>query len=159
MHKLIPLVALLAAPASAQDTVAWQISGQGQGCVLSGEQSGVGTLSLQYDAATQVVTLTSTNQVETPLPSSGTIDWTMVFLDNGREKFDDQWDVRRFTFSRDGNAVRFTTRFSGKANVDQFFGDLANSRKIGFLKKRDVVIAYDLAGIAGSISGLRDCAA
>ena len=115
-------------------------------------------LSVSYDGAE--VTLTSTNTLESELPASGKVDLALVFLDNGNGDiaYDDGWGSREFAYAREGDAWRFSTRFTGERNARQILTDLASSRTIGLLQRRQTVVAYDLADISRSVARLRDCA-
>lgn len=160
MHRLIPLLALVAAPALAQDS-AWPVKADGRACTATQAvvNSGSGPLTVTYDARREEVTLVSSARVESPLPSSGAMDLMLVFLDNGTNKFDDQWGPRRVTYARSGELVNFTTAFAGTHNVNQIFADLSSSRRIGFLKDKEPVLDHPLAGIGPALAQLKDCAA
>src|SRR4051794_4273651 len=99
MHKLAVLLTLLAVPVMAQDQSTWSVEAQGRVCTATQATftSGSGRLSVTYDAARREVILTSADRVESPLPDTGAMDLVVVFLDNGRTKFDDQWGLRHFT--------------------------------------------------------------
>lgn len=164
MKMLLPLAVLVAVPAHAQDakvfhaSETWPVHVSGRACTLVQAMPAAGsTLSVSYDGAE--VILTSTNELEEPLPSSGEVDLKIVFLDNGDLDFDDGWGSREFTYDADAGQYRFSTRFAGEKNVRQILSDLAGSKTIGLLQGSDVVVDYALAGIAGSIARLRDCAA
>jgi hypothetical protein len=163
MRKLVPLLALVAVPAAGQNAPVWQVDAIGRACTavqpIADAESG--RLSVTYDASRQEVLLTSANRVQAELPPNGTIDLNLVFLDNGREKYDDQWAKRRFTYVRDGDQTRFTTRFAGRENVSQILGDLGRSKRIGFLQKSggNPMMAYFLDGLAPALDRLKECAA
>ena len=169
MKSLLPLfaVALSAAPAYSQGTPGqegiWPVESAGDTCAMSQAFSdtdfGRHTLAISYDASRQEVSLTTINAPADELPESGELMWRIVFLDNGRESYDDAWGARRFTYVRDGEAYRFTARFAGEKNVRQILADLAASRGVGFMERGKVVTAFDLAGAARSIGRLRSCAA
>jgi hypothetical protein len=125
---------------------------------FSHPEFGSTTLEVNYDASRQLVTLATTNSVQTPLPGSGSISWLIVFLDNEGEKFDDAWGSRQLTFKQDGEAYRFTTGFSGERNVRQILADLSASRSLGFMDKGKLVVAYDLNGARTAVSRLSTCA-
>ena len=169
MKTLLPLlaVALWAVPAYAQGGPGqpgiWPVQAAGETCTISQSFAdpdfGNHTLAISYDASRQEVSLTTTNAAASELPDSGELRWNIVFLDNGDEKHDDAWGGRSFSYTRDGEAYRFSTRFAGERNVRQILADLAASRSIGFLERGEVVTAYDLAGAGRSIARLRACAA
>lgn len=162
MHKLIPLLALAtAAPALAQSSAMWPVNAEGRACTASqpGATAESGRLSITYDAAAPEVTLTSINQVESPLPARGVVNLALVFVDNGNEPYDEGWGFRRVAFARRGDAVEFSTRFTGERNVKQVLADLAHSRRVGFVQHGEPVIAYILDGIGPALDALRSCAA
>ena len=163
MHKLVPLLALIAVPAAAQTSPIWSVSAAGRTCtaVQPAVDAESGRLSVTYDAAREEVVLTSANRAQSALPASGTIDLNLVFLDNGREKYDDQWAKRRFTYVRNGDETHFSTRFAGKDNVRQILSDLGSSKRIGFLQQSggNPMMAYFLDGLAPAIAQLKECAA
>lgn len=163
MNQLAALLALAAVPAAAQVSAPWPVAAEGRACTASmptpdGES---GRLSVSYDAARQEVVLTSLNHVQSVPSDAGAIDLNLVFLDNGREKYDDQWAKRRFEYQRHGEQVQFTTRFAGKANSAQILKDLATAKRVGFLEKSGgrPVVAYFLDGLAPALPQLRECAA
>ena len=161
MNKLaVALVAAIAVPAAAQNGAAWPVTANGRVCtaVQSVVDSGSGRLSVTYDAGAQEITLTSTGTVASPLPASGAIDLDLVLLDNGATKYDNMWATRHLTYTRAGDEVVFTTRFSGKENVAQILADLAASRRIGFLQKGEPILDHPLAGLAAAIPQLKACA-
>jgi hypothetical protein len=166
MRKLLPLAAVLAVPAQAQDAQVyyasdtWPVHAAGRTCTLV--QTGAdaaSALSVSYDGAE--VTLISINTLESELPASGKVSLAIVFLDNGNGDiaYDDGWGSREFAYAREGDAYRFSTRFAGEKNVRQFLTDLANSKSLGLLQRREAVVAYDLGDIGRSVARLRDCAA
>jgi len=166
MKKLLPLAALLAVPAHAQDgqvyyaSNSWPVNAAGRTCTMvqAAPEDG-NVLSVSYDGAE--LTLTSTSTLESALPAAGKVTLVIVFLDNrnGDLDFDEGWGAREFTYTRDGAAYRFSTRIPGEKNVRQFLTDLASSRTIGLLQGDDAVVAYELKGISPSIAQLRACAA
>lgn len=168
MKTFLLLATLVAGPAAAQagsrdaqvfyasDT--WPVHAAGASCTVSQAQPGPGgTLSVSYDG-TQVA-LTSSNEVESPLPGSGKAKLDIVFLDNGSTRYDDGWSEREFTYRQEGAAYHFTTRFAGERNVRQILADLSASRTVGLLQDGQLVVDYDLAGLSPSIARLADCAA
>ncbi len=166
MRKLLPLAVLIAVPAQAQDAQVyyasdtWPVHASGHTCTLT--QAGAepaSALSVSYDGAE--VALTSTNTLESDLPAAGKVDLAIVFLENsnGGIAFDDGWGSREFAYARDGDAWHFSARFTGERNVRQFLTDLASSKTLGLLQRREVVVSYDLADISRSVARLRDCAA
>ena len=168
MKKLLPLAALLAVPAAmpaqAQDAQVyyasdtWPVHAVGGACtIVQAAPDGGSALAIGYDGAE--VTLTSTSELESELPAAGTVSLAIVFLDNGRTAFDDGWGSREFSYAREADAYRFSTRFSGEKNVRQILADLAASRTIGLLQRGQTVVAYELGGIGRSVARLRDCAA
>jgi hypothetical protein len=166
MKKLLPLAAVLAVPAAAQDaqvfyaSASWPVHASGRACTLVQAVPNEGNaLSVSYDGAE--VTLTTTNRIETALPESGEVRFGIVFLDNGNGniEFDDGWGSREFVYTRGDGDYRFSTRFSGEKNVRQLLADLASSRTIGFLQRGRAVVAYELADIGPSVARLRECAA
>ena len=166
MRKLLPLAVPLAVPAQAQDAQVfyasdtWPVHASGRTCTLvQAGADAASALSVSYDGAD--VTLTSTNTLESELPASGKVDLAIVFLDNGNGDiaFDDGWGSREFAYAREGDAWRFSTRFTGERNVRQFLTDLASSKTLGLLQRREAVVAYDLGDIGRSRARLRDCAA
>jgi hypothetical protein len=163
MKKLLPLAAMLAVPAHAQDAQVyyasdtWPVRTTGGTCTMAmAAPSTDGTLSVSYDGAQ--VTLASTSELESELPSAGKVNFNIVFLNNGRTDFDDGWGSREFAYSRENGAYRFATRFSGENNVRQILDDLAASKTLGLLQRGQTVVAYDLADAARSVARLRDCA-
>lgn len=164
MRKLLSLAVLLAVPAQAQDaqvyyaSETWPVHAAGRTCTMVQAMADAGgTLSVSYDGAE--VTLTSTSALESELPASGKVSLAIVFLDNGRTAFDDGWGSREFTYTREGDAYRFSSRFAGENNVRQILADLAGSKTVGLLQRGQTVVAYDLADISRSVARLRDCAA
>jgi hypothetical protein len=165
MKKLFALVALLSAPAAAQQATVfyasdtWPVTAAGQSCTMAfaGPDAIADPLSVSYDG--REVALTTANEVAASLPASGTIDLAIVFLDNGRTAYDDGWGTRRFTYSRDNGKARFTARFSGERNVRQMLADLENSNHIGFLHRGKAVMSADLADARRSLARLRECGA
>lgn len=165
MKKLLVLFALLSAPAAAQEATVfyasdtWPVTAAGQSCTMAfaGPDTIADPLSVSYDG--REVALTTTNEVAASLPGSGTIELSIVFLDNGRTAYDDGWGTRRFTYSRDNGKARFTARFSGERNVRQILADLENSNHIGFLHSGKAVMSADLADARRSLAKLRECAA
>lgn len=164
MRKLLPLAALLAVPAHAQDgqvyyaSADWPVHVAGRTCTLvQGVPEEGNVLSVSYDGAE--LTLTSTSTLESALPAAGKVTLTIVFLDNGRLDFDEGWGAREFAYARDGAAYRFSTRIPGEKNVRQFLTDLASSRTIGLLQGDEAMVAYELKGISASVAQLRACAA
>ena len=160
MYKLLPLLALIAVPAAAQDA-SWKVTPAGRTCTATQPiaDSGSGRLMVSYDAARQEVTLPSPAHVESPLPDTGAMDLMLVFLDNGAMKFDDQWRPPRATHARSGDMVNFSTLVAGTLNVEQIFTDLSSSRRVGFLKDKEPILDHPLAGIGGALAQLKDCAA
>jgi hypothetical protein len=163
MRKLAPLLAAVAVPALAQPMPVWPVSATGRGCtaVQPVPDAESGRLSITYDAVRQEVTLTGASHVQAPPSPGGTIDLNLVFIDNGRETYDDQWAKRRFSVVREGDETRFSTRFAGKDNVNQILADLARSKRVGFLQKSggNPLMAYFLEGFAPAIESLKACAA
>jgi hypothetical protein len=167
MKIYVPLLALLAVPAAAQDAQvfyasnAWPVQAAGQVCSTANATAGDASnpLTLSYDAASGEVMLTvETSDISSGLDNSGSLDLAMVFLDNGRVKHDDGWGQRSFTYTRQGEATRFTSRFAGERNVRQILADIAGSKHIGLLYRGQLVASTDLASIAPSIDKLRECA-
>lgn len=168
MRKLPLLLALLAVPAQAQDarvyyaSDSWPVLAEGRACTMtlaSDPEHGADALRVRYDAAAQEVTLTVVSEVSDRLSASGALEMNIIFLENGREKFDDAWGKRTFAYVRDGDMARFSTRFGGEENVRQILADLAGSAWLGLKYKQDEPISYGLTGAAGSLSRLRECAA
>jgi hypothetical protein len=166
MKKLLPLAALLAVPASAQDgqvyyaSSTWPVNASGSTCTMVQAVPDEGNvLSISYDGS--VVTLTTSSTVASALPASGKTRFDLVFLDsgNGAIDYDTGWGSREFTYVRDGNTFRFSNRFTGERNVAQILTDLASSRTIGFLQRGQAVVAYELTDAAPSVAQLRACAA
>ena len=166
MTKLLPLaLVLLAAPAAAQQGL-WPVQAAGETCTMAqafmDPEFGNTALRVGYDAASQKVTLTATSAVPDEFlgsdPGSDKVEWTIVFLDNGDEAYDDGWGRREFDLTREADAYRLSTAFAGEKNVRQILADLAASRSVGFMRGGKLVTAYDLAGAGPSISRLRDCA-
>ena len=165
MRKLLPFAVLLAVPAQAQDaqvyyaSESWPVHVSGRTCTMQGLPGADGVLSVSYDGAE--VTLTTISELASELPAAGKVKLAIVFLDNEDSdiEFDDGWGSREFTYAQEGDTYRFSTRFSGENNVRQILTDLASSKTIGLLQRRQTVVAYDLAGIATSVERLRDCAA
>lgn len=166
MKKLLPLAVVLAVPAQAQDrqvyyaSDSWPVYAAGRTCTMvQGVPDNGNALSVSHDGAE--ITLTTTNELESELPAMGKVSLAIVFLDNGASdiEFDDGWGSREFSYVQDGEQYRFSTRFAGEENVRQILTDLASSKTIGFLQRRQAVVAYDLADISRSVARLRDCAA
>jgi hypothetical protein len=167
MKIIVPLLALLAVPAAAQDAQvyyasnAWPVQASGQICSAVNATVGEASnpLTLTYDAASGEVALTvESSDISSGLSDSGSLDLALVFLDNGKVKHDDGWGLRSFTYSRQGEATRFTSRFAGERNVRQIFADIAGSKHIGLLYRGQVIASTELASIAPSIDKLRECA-
>lgn len=166
MRKLLPLLALFAVPAAAQEARVyyasdlWPVEASGGVCSMArdaGPDSDPFTVS--YDAASDEVTLSaSTDAVATSMRESSAVDLWIVFLDNGRTAHDDAWGPRRFTFTRDGDTARFSTRFKGERNVRQILDDLGNSHDVGFLYDGEPVVSANLADAGSSLGKLRECA-
>jgi len=165
MKKLVALLALVAAPAAAQEASVyyasdtWPVTASGRTCTMAyaGSEAVADPLSVSYDG--REVALATTNEVADSLPDSGAIDLAIVFLDNGRTAYDDGWGTRSFAFSRDNGKARFTARFTGERNVRQMLADLENSAHIGFLHRGKAVMSAELAGAGRSLARLRECAA
>ena len=163
MKTLLPLAVLLAAPAAAQDAVyyasdTWPVHSAGGRCTMvqaAGKDRNA--LSVSYDG--REVELATINEVQTPLPDSGSVAMRLVFLENAGVKYDDGWSSRPFAYAREGGVFRFSSRFAGENNTRQLLDDLANSEHLGFLIKDDVFYDYDLRAAAPSIARLRECAA
>ena len=167
MKKLLPLLAALAVPAQAQDadlyyaSDAWPVHRANGACAMEriGQpDSGFGQLAVEYDAARDLVMLSTSAPVESGLPASGAVDFEIVFLDNGDVKHDDTWFSRKFAYTSEDGVYRFTTAFSGERTVRQVLADLANSRRLGFLRDGEVLFDHDLAGARESLNRLRTCA-
>ncbi len=168
MRKLLlPLLAVTAAPAAAQDAAVfyasdtWPVTASGRTCTMdfTGPSSLGDPLSVSYDAGAGALRLTTAGTVGSSLGSSGSMDLAIVFLENGDTDYDDGWGSRRFTFARDDGSASFTTHFTGEKNVRQILDDLSNSAHIGFLYRGEVVMSADLSGARRSLDRLRDCAA
>ncbi|MBO9519031.1 MAG: hypothetical protein J7493_13275 [Porphyrobacter sp.] len=125
---------------------------------FSHPEFGSTTLEVSYDVPHQLVTLATTNSIGTALPGSGSLRWSIVFLDNDGEKYDDAWGSRELSYKREGDAYRFATGFSGERNVRQIFADLSASRSLGFMDQGKLVVGYDLDGMRTAISRLSTCA-
>jgi len=163
MKKLLLFAVALATAAPAQAQALWPVRTADGSCSMSqtfeSEDFGRTTLRVSYDAASQEVTLTTTNPMAEQLPGTGEILWSMVFLDNGGIEYDEGWTARPFTYARDGERYRFSTSFAGENNVRQILADLGASRSIGFMRQGKLITAYELDGARGSVEQLRDCAA
>lgn len=167
MKMLLPLFALIAAPALAQDSAlyfasdAWPVRKSGTVCTMArtAPAEGESALSVTYDAAKGEVTVAADNPVTDALPESGSIDLAIVFLDNGGVEYDDAWGTRRFDYSREDGAARFATRFAGERNVRQILADLSGSAHVGFLHRGEAVMWSDLAGARRPLLQLQECAA
>src|SRR5690606_6000148 len=92
MKTLLPLAALLASPALAQDaqvyhaSATWPVHASDGACTLVQAQPESGSaLSVGYDG--DEVILTSTAEVESPLPPSGRVPLEIVFLENGNTDY------------------------------------------------------------------------
>lgn len=164
----LPLLALLAMPAQAEEAVlyhaseTWPVHAAAGTCTMTRAgmpETGHGRLTVSYDAAANEVTLATTERIDASLPPSGRLPMHIVFLDNGRMKHDDQWASRTFAYTSEDGVYRFATAFAGENNVRQILADLANSRRLGLLREGEVVFDHDLAGARQSIARLRDCAA
>ena len=167
MKIFVPLFALLAVPAAAQDAQvyyasnAWPVQASGHACsmVNAVATEANNPLTLTYDAASGEVVLTvESSDISSGLDNNGTLDLAIVFLDNGRVKHDDGWGQRSFSYTRQGEVTRFTARFAGERNVRQIFADLAASRHIGLLYRGQVISSTELARAAPSIDQLGECA-
>ncbi|MEO6386774.1 MAG: hypothetical protein ABIT16_03975 [Croceibacterium sp.] len=166
MNKLIPLLALIAAPAAAQEaqvyfaSSAWPVETAGRTCSMShAANDGSDALTIAYDAASGEVALTAETDSAAPsLPASGTVQFAIVFLQNGRTAYDDQWGSRTFSYRREGTTARFTTRFAGEPNVRQIFADLGASHDVGFLQQRQAVMSTNLELADASLRKLQECA-
>ena len=163
MKRLLPLAALLASPALAQDaqvyhaSATWPVHASDGACTLVQAQPESGSaLSVGYDG--DEVILTSTAQVESPLPPSGRVPLEIVFLENGNTDYDDGWGSRQFAYVGSDGVYRFSARFAGARNARQILADLADSKWLGLLQDGETIVAYELKGIAASVSRLRDCA-
>lgn len=168
MKTLLSLFAVLAVPANAQDasiyyaSESWPVERAGGACAMerTGQpETGFGMLGVGYDAANDVVTLSTSAPVQSGLPPSGEIRLHIVFLDNGRVKHDDAWASRTFAYTSEDGMYRFTTSFAGEKNVRQILADLANSRRLGLLRDGEVLFDHDLAGARESLARLQACAA
>lgn len=167
--KLLPLFIALflsAAPGWAQgprEAGLWPVTAAGPNCTISQSfadpEFGPRTLEITYDATREEVAVIAIGAAPASLPETGRVAWSIVFLGNGDVEHDDAWGARQFTYARDGEAHRFATRFAGRGNVRQILADLAASRGVGFLQDGELVTAFDLGGIGGSIERLRPCAA
>ena len=165
MNKLFALLALIAAPAAAQEASVyhasdtWPVSATGQSCTMTfaGREMLSDPFAVSYDG--REVALTAVSEVASSLPSSGTMELAIVFLENGRTARDDGWGTRAFAYVRENGKARFTARFAGEQNVRQILADLAGSRHIGFLHDGKVVMSSDLAGAGSSLGRLQECAA
>lgn len=160
MKKLVPLLALLTIPTGAQASTAWPVQASGSACsMVNAASEASNPLTVTYDAGLGEVVLTiETSDIASGLNASGSLELAMVFLDNGDIKHDDGWDPRRFSYTRQGEVTRFTTRFGGERPLRQILADLSGSKHIGLLYKGQVISSTDLAGAAPSIGELRDCA-
>jgi hypothetical protein len=165
VKKLFALLALIAAPAAAQEATlyyasdTWPVTATGRSCTMAyaGPETIADPFSVSYDG--REIALTTTNEVASSLPASGTLDLAIVFLDNGRTAYDDGWGTRRFAYSRENGNARFTARLSGERNVRQMLADLENSNHIGFLHRGKAVMSADLADARRSLARLRECGA
>lgn len=160
MRLIFAIAAVASVPAAAQTAVTWPVSADAGACTATqpGTDAEDGRLSVTYDAGRREVVLTSLNRVASPLPASGTMNLRLVFRDNAGEAWDEGWGTRQVSYTRTGDAVRFTLRFVGEQNVRQLLADLAASRSIGLLDKREPVIAYYLAGLGPAVAELKACA-
>lgn len=168
MRKLLPFLAVLAVPAQAQDAAlyyasdAWPVHRANDACAMERvgrPETGFGMLGVSYDAARDLVTLSTSAPVQSGLPASGDIELHIVFLDNGDVKHDDAWASRKFSYTSEDGLYRFTAAFSGEKNVRQILADLANSRRLGLLRDGEVLFDHDLAGARESLARLQACAA
>ncbi|KRA83148.1 hypothetical protein [Altererythrobacter sp. Root672] len=163
MKKVLALSALLVSASAAHAQAGpWPVHTTDGSCSMrqtfTHPEFGSTTMEVSYDASRQLVTLATTNSIDTTLPGSGSLDWLIVFLDNNGEKFDDAWGSRQLSYTREGQAYRFTTSFSGERNVRQILADLSASRSVGFMDKGKLVVAYDLGGVRNAVSRLSTCA-
>jgi hypothetical protein len=167
MKMFVPLLALLAVPATAQEARVyyasnlWPVQASGQSCSMTNAKAGEASnpLTLSYDAASGEVALTmESSDISSGLRDSGSLDLALVFLDNGKVKHDDGWGERSFGYTHDGAVTRFTTRFAGERNVRQILADLAGSKHVGLLYRGQVIASTELASAAPSIDQLRECA-
>jgi len=167
MKKLVPALALLAAPAVAQGAQvyyasdAWPVETAGSTCTMiqAAGDAGPNALEVGYDAATGEVMLTmSSDEIGNALRDSGTIELAIVFLQNGKTAYDDAWGSRRFSFAREGSTARFSTRFAGERNVRQILTDLANSHDVGLLYEGKAVMSTNLTRAGRSLDKLKECA-
>jgi len=167
MKKLVPLLGLLAAPATAQGgqiyfaSDAWPVEAAGRACTMmqASGAAGPNALEVGYDAGSGEVTLTmSSDEIGNALRDSGTIDLAIVFLQNGETAYDDAWGSRSFGFVRYDGTARFTTRFAGERNVRQVLADLASSHDVGLLYKGQAVMSTNLTQAGRSLGKLQECA-
>lgn len=165
---LLPLLAFAVIPAQAQDadlyyaSDTWPVHRANGACAMEriGQpETGFGLLGVEYDAARDLVTLSTSAPVQSGLAASGDIEFYIVFLDNGDVKHDDTWFSRKFSYTSEDGVYRFTTAFSGERNVRQILADLANSRRLGLLRDGEVLFDHDLAGARESLARLQACAA
>ena len=160
MKKLVPLAALIALPAVAQGSGLWPVQASGRACsmVNAAVSEASNPLTVTYDSGSGEVVLTiETSDITSGLANSGSLDLSIVFLDNGDIKHDDGWDPRSFGYTRQGEVTRFTTRFAGERPVRQILADLSSSKHIGLLYRGQVISSTNLAGAASSIGELRAC--
>ena len=167
MNKLVPLLALLAAPAAAQEarvyyaSDAWPVEVAGRACSMSraAASDGSNPLSIAYDAASGEVALTvETDEIGAGLGERGSLELAIVFLENGEAAFDDGWGSRNFSYVRERGTARFTTRFAGERNVRQILADLSNSHDVGLLYRGKAVMSTNLADAGRSLDKLEECA-
>ncbi|MBN9506937.1 MAG: hypothetical protein J0I69_13010 [Altererythrobacter sp.] len=167
MKMFVPLLALLAVPAAAQNAQvyyasnAWPVQVSGQACSMANAMPGEASnpLTLAYDARSGEVSLSvETTDIVSGLADTGTLDLAIVLLDNGKTKHDDGWGWRSFGYTRQGDVTRFTAHFAGERNVRQLLTDLSSSKHIGLLYRGEVIASTELASIAPSIDKLRECA-
>lgn len=165
MNRFMSVLALLAAPALAQDAPVyyasntWPVAVTGRQCAMTAQgHEGSDPLTITYDAAIGEITLSAaTSGVSTSLRDDSAVDMQIVFLGNSRNPRDDGWGERRFTFARTGDEARFTTRFAGERNVRQILADLANSQHVGLLYRGEVVTSTALASAGASLDKLQEC--
>lgn len=163
MKKLLPLLAVLAVPAAAQDarvfyaSDTWPVHVAGKTCTMTQAGGEANALSVSFDGA--VVTLTTANSLQSELAPAGKLRMGIVFLGNGDVAYDDGWGSREFDYASENGVYRFSTRFAGERNVRQVLADLAGSEAIGFTQGREAVISYELDDAARSLDRLRQCAA
>jgi hypothetical protein len=166
MKKFVPLLALLALPAQAQDaqvyyaSSTWPVHVSGNACSLNNAapDESNNALKVNYDSrAGEVVLTIETRDISSGLNATGTLSLGVVLLDNGTVKHDDGWSPRTFNYTHQNGVTRFTTRIAGKRSARQFLSDLGTSRHLGLIYQGQAISSTSLSGVSPSLTRLDEC--